>query len=247
MRFGNLASAFQVILDDPFNDSVTGCGCNTSGNLELFRLSLFDFPAGQCFGFNEGSVVDSFGNDFFCAGRFLLGGAVAINASLQTVVSSGSSIPLTGWTYTVSDAPSSFYLRISNSLKSYLITGMDVINGDYELELDDEADCTKSGIEFLTFDITAQEYQVSLSSPCTIVPVGMEIAATARLALPPTSAGVVVTIRIPGEIDKSILIDDWVPFGCEGYTEDAYIDHESTECFGNPDPILTLTQSPILG
>ena len=170
-----------------------------------------------------------------------------VSIEKKIYLSNSNSSPIIGWNYTVSNVPSSFYLRISNTVKSYLITGMDVINGDYELELDDETDCTKGGIEFLTFDITAQEYQVSLSSPCTIVPVVSQVAATARLALPPTSAGVVVTIRIPGENDKSILIDDWVPFGCDGYTEDAYIDHESTECFGNPDPILTLTQSPILG
>jgi len=240
------------------------CGCQQASGfwLNFHELNQFlsdGFNRGdrQCVNFGEGTVTNAGaspagqkGLNFTCAtggGNFEAYGTDAITATLAPVVSGAAGIPHTGWTYTVSNVPSSFYLRISNSVKSYLITGMDVINGDYELELDDESDCTKSAIEFLSFGITAQEYQVSLSSPCTIVPVGMEIAATARLALPPTSAGVVVTIRIPGEIDKSILIDDWVPFGCDGYTEDAYIDHESTECFGNPDPILTLTQSPILG
>jgi len=244
-----------------FYTSPSGCGLFLPCSLFFEWLCFFNlqdfFAFGtekgerKCVNFAEGTVD---GNEtMYLQHRLYFGcgeGEALVDyplvATLAPIVRRDGA-PIDGWTYTVSNVPSSFYVRISNTVKSFLITGMDVLNGDYELELDDESDCSKSGTELLTFDITAQEYQVSLTSPCTIVPVGSEIAATARLALPPTSAGVVVTIRIPGEIDKSILIDNWVPFGCDGYTEDAYIDHESTECFGNADPILTLTQSPILG
>lgn len=238
------------------------CGCEQSpvGWLSFFELVQFiadPFNRGdrRCVNFAEGTITNSgstpgqSGLVVNCStggGNVETVGPIPIAATLAPVVSQGGA-PILGWNYNVSNVPSSFYLRISNGVKSYQITGMDVLNGDYELELDDESDCSKSGIEFLSFDITAQEFQISTSSPCTVVPVGSTISATARLALPPTSVGVVVTIRIPGENDKSILIDDWVPFGCEAYSDDAYIDHELTECFGNPDPILTLSKTAILG
>ena len=170
-----------------------------------------------------------------------------VKFNLKPFIQATNRVSHIGWTYTVGGIPPSFFVRATNTTLAYEVIGLDIVNGDYERLIDNEEQCEIEGITFVEFDIQVREYEISTSNPCTSLPVGSAVDATARLFIPTTSADVVITIQLTPSLSKTILIRDGDTFTCDGIDTDGYVDEQLGECLSTPDPIVTLTSKPLLG
>lgn len=151
---------------------------------------------------------------------------------------------ITGWRYIVSDIPQFVDVRAFGTTV-YRVEGLDGFNGTYDVARREDLDCA-AGIQRFQLNLTAEQYDITTSTPCLETPVpGGTKNVLATLTIPPSQFSKrILSLVIDGVGTFGYdLSEDWDSYACGPQTETLT---ESDPCLVHTGDWLTIESSALL-